>query len=210
MWGRLLEKLTVWHLKLGDSKLERKISYTYGNLSKEIYVFSSASKTNAQATPWGTIIMPSALFEKYSKNVIDLFFLHEYGHTRKPRINFLFYLVLVPLGLIFLASSLSTISLLILFFSGLHAYAFLQWSILLTTITALATIGISWASEGNAELFALRSMGKHNYLVAMSEMKTSSVSKPKQNPIMRAFFQLIRRVMYPPRSVVMFFYDNSK
>lgn len=205
---RILEKLTIWYLRFGNARFEKKINYTYGSYSKDVFIFSSKTKRNAQATPWETIIISDVVFEKYSKNVVDLFFLHEYGHTKVNIIlKLLFYFSIIPLFLLFIGSVLALIMTpIILLLKETEPFAvFLIFisNLLLTMVLSLMIMIISWASEIHAEVFAIKTMGKKNYLEAIQESKRE---KRKRNLLSRAFY----RLRYPPHRFTMFFYERSK
>jgi len=205
---KILEKLTLAFLRMGDAQLKKRMNYSYGEYSKAVFIFCSKSKRGAQATPWGTIIMHDIIFEEYSKNVRDLFFLHEYGHTI---LNFIFktifYISIIPLLMFFIASLISLIIMpIILLLRGTEpfvvSFVFIS-NLLLTGVTGLMVMTLSWASEIRAEIFAIKTMGKKKYLEAIEELRKK---KEKQNLLSRAF----SRLRYPPHRIIMFFYERSK
>jgi len=102
---KITDKLTRFYLnKLCSVEFKKKINYSYGKYSREVFIFLDEKKP-PQTTPWNTIVMPEILFKNYSKRVRDLFFLHEYGHTK---LNIIFrtilYFSLIPLLLLHLFS----------------------------------------------------------------------------------------------------------
>jgi len=205
---RIPEILTVAFLRTGDAKLVKKVNYSYGEYSKNMFVYHSKSKEGAQATPWGIIVISDLIFESYSKNVIDLFFLHEYGHTKLHIIpKIIFYIVIIPLYIFFFVSLLSLIPYpIILLLKGNNPVAvattFLS-NLLLSAVLGLLVMGFSWASEAHAEIFAARTMGKTKYLKAIEELKRKE--QRKTNLISRIW----HRLRYPPHRVIMFFNEKN-
>lgn len=204
---KIQELLTRWYLKARGARLKGRMNYRYGIYSKEVFIYSSKSMGEAQATPWNTIIIPEVLFTKYSKNARDFIFLHEYGHTRLSAVlRAMFYIFMVPLFFLFLGSiaglmiiptflllkGVEPISVLFIFVAGL----------LLTTILGLSVMAINWASEIHAEKFAIEAMGEEKYLEAIREVKRKA---KRRNLFSRAFHALL----YPPHRVVILLYKKT-
>lgn len=154
--------------------------------------------------PFGTIIIPEMYFSNFSKNVSDLFFLHEYGHARLNFIVKLFIFVsLVPLVILSLFSILILLTLPLFLLINWLSWIDGLGSLLFCFTTILITITISWASEIDAELFAVKNMGCSNYYLARTELKL--VKKPNQDFITKILY----RLLYPPKILLRFFLKRS-
>jgi len=203
---RILEKLTILYLKFIDAKFKKRIIYSYKKYSKNVFIFSSKGKKGGQTTPWNTIIISDKIFEKYSKNVRDFIFLHEFGHTKlNVVLRILFYISIVPLSLFFIYSLFATFFYTIILISSrtefFISFFMLMSALIVNIIFGLIVMIISWSCELYAEIFAIKTMGREKYLKAIKETEKGGNDK---NLLSRFFDKLL----HPTHQVIMFFYEK--
>jgi hypothetical protein len=199
--------LTAFILRLQGAKIKETTECEYNGYINEVYIYTSNSKNNAQAYPWGTIVFPEFIFTNYSKVVQNYFFLHELGHLKLNLLIKLFVYVLFSVSM-FLSLS-GGMFLLILIITTLikvfpvsnFAFGFTYYSRYVIFFGLLGILTF-WLHELNADMFAISSLGKESFVEARNEMRVKSV-----NP--RLTEKIIQRILYPPSSLLWYIFNRT-
>lgn len=149
------------------------------------------------------IIVESAFFKKYSKNVQNFLLAHEYAHTSVPLI-----LDIITLALFFILgiSSLNISAVIVLYFlwwlikGGILLIPLLFLSILLAL--SLSIFGLlSWILEFHADWHAIKILGLKKAKKVYEEM----LRKKEKT---KFFARIVNRWTHPPMRLVLFLYEK--
>jgi Zn-dependent protease with chaperone function len=198
-WG------TCLYARLTLGTIQEVSEFSVAGVSREVYWFDSGSRKGGHTTPFNTVTMNRQLLEDLSDSARDYVFIHEVGHSKVGfPFNVLMYALLIPTLVMamfspFVAAAtifdtwISTNS----FYSTITAA--IAGIVIVIFFTGLFTT-ISWLSEGHAELYAVRKLGKEEYLQISEEIKEYAD---------RSRIRKVRhRVKYPPPRLVTWFSEK--
>lgn len=198
----LVDRLTHAYARLLDSDgvIDVTEHRSDGEAHRVYWVAARRWPAAGQFTPVGTIILNEDRLADLPDGTVDYVFLHEVGHARLPGIVTLvlyavrlLLTVAVVLGLFWLILGVTMVESPGIAIGG--SVELSPWPWIVTFLSLVGLVGVSWIHEGHADLFVVSKIGGGSYLRWHDEVA--------QNSGAGGLYRVFRRFFYPsPRLVI--------